>query len=45
MQSLARKIKRGHARLKESPFVKNEDGTPKMQLERKSKRGHWIIVN
>jgi hypothetical protein len=41
MQSLNRQIKRGHARLKESSFVKNEDGTPKIILEKKSKRGRW----
>jgi hypothetical protein len=41
MQSLQRQIKRGHARLKESLFVKNEDGTPKVILEKRSKRGIW----
>jgi len=41
MQSLQRKIKRGHARVKESEFVKNEDGTPKVILEKRSKIGIW----
>ena len=41
MQSLQRQIKRGHARLKKSEFVKNEDGTPKEILEKRSKRGIW----
>ena len=42
MQSLQRQIKRGHARLSESPFVKNQDGTPKIILEKKTKRGRWV---
>lgn len=41
MQSLQRQIKRGHARVKESEFVKNEDGTSKVILEKRSKRGIW----
>lgn len=41
MQSLQIQIKRGHARLKTSEFVKNEDGTPKIILDKKSKRGIW----
>ena len=41
VQSLQRKIKRGHARVKMSEFVKNEDGTPKVIIEKRSKRGIW----
>ena len=41
MQSLQRQIKRGHARLTESLFIKNEDGSPKIILEKRSKRGKW----
>ena len=36
MQSLQRQIKRGHTRVKMSEFVKNEDGTPKIILEKRS---------
>jgi hypothetical protein len=43
MQSLQRQLKRGHARLKESSFVKNEDGTPKILLEKRTKRGRWYL--
>ena len=39
MQSLQRQIKRGHVRVKMSEFVKNEDGTPKVIIEKRSKRG------
>ena len=42
MQSLQRRIKKGHARLSESPFVKNEDGSPKIMIEKKTKRGRWV---
>ena len=41
MQSLQRQIKRGHARVSTSEFVKNQDGTPKVILEKRSKRGKW----
>ena len=41
MLSLQRQIKRGHVRLKTSEFAKNEDGTPKVILEKRSKRGIW----
>ena len=41
MQSLQRQIKRGHARLKKSKFVKNEYGTPKVILEKRIKIGIW----
>ena len=41
MQSLQRQIKKGHARVKMSEFVKNEDGTPKVIIEKRSKRGIW----
>ena len=41
-QSLNRQIKRGHLKLEESKFVKNEDGTPKITFKRRSKRGRWI---
>ena len=41
MQSLQRQIKRGHAKISFSEFIKNPDGTPKMIIEKKSKRGRW----
>ena len=41
MQSWQRQIKRGRAKVKESEFVKNEDGTPKVIIEKRSKRGIW----
>ena len=34
MQSLQRQIKRGHVRVKMSEFVKNEDGTQKVIIEK-----------
>jgi hypothetical protein len=43
MQSLQRQIKRGLARFKTSEFVKNPDGTPKILIEKKSKRGRWYL--
>lgn len=43
MQSLNRQIKKGNAKLKQSSFVKNQDGTPKIILEKKSKRGRWYL--
>ena len=41
MQSLQRQIKRGRAKVKVSEFVKNEDGTPKVIIEKRSERGIW----
>lgn len=43
MQSLQRRIKRGHARLTEQKFVTNSDGSPKILLEKRTKRGVWYI--
>lgn len=42
MKSLQRKIKRGKARFIELPFSKNEDGTNKILIQRKTNRGRWI---
>ena len=42
MQSLQRQIKRGHVRVKMSEFVKNEDGSAKLIVEKRTKRGKWI---
>ena len=42
MKSLQRRIKRGKARLIKSDFVKNEDGTDKVILKRKTTKGRWI---
>jgi hypothetical protein len=42
MKSLQRRINRGHARLIESSFVKNEDGSNKITIQKKTKRGRWI---
>jgi len=45
MNRLHRKIKRNKARVVKSEFVKNQDGTPALILQRKSTRGRWINVN
>lgn len=42
MRSLQRRLKRGKARLMELPFIKNEDGTNKVIVQRKTNRGRWI---
>ena len=42
MKSLQRRIKRGHARLIESTFVKNEDGSNKIIIQNRTKRGRWV---
>ena len=42
MKSLQRRIKRGHVRLVELPFIKNEDGSNKVIMQRKTTRGKWI---
>jgi len=43
-QSFTRKIKRGIIRTKFSEFLTNPDGTPKMIIERKSKRCRWMLA-
>jgi len=42
MKSLQRRIKRGHARLLELPFLKLPDGSNKIIVQRKTTRGRWI---
>jgi hypothetical protein len=42
MRSLQRRLKRGHARLVELPFIKNEDGSNKIIVQKKTKRGRWV---
>jgi len=42
MQSLQRQIKRGHAKVSLSDFIKNEDGSAKLIVEKRTKRGKWI---
>jgi hypothetical protein len=42
-QSFGRKIKRGHVRTKLSDFAVNLDGTPKLIIERRTKRGRWVL--
>ena len=42
MRSLQRRIARGHARLLESKFIKNEDGSNKITIQKRTKRGRWI---
>ena len=43
-QSIFRQVKRGHVRFKESQFVKNLDGTPKLIKERRTSRGKWVLA-
>ena len=42
MRSLQRRIKRNKARLLELPFIKNEDGSNKVIVQRKTNRGRWV---
>ena len=42
MKSLQRRIKRGHARLLEYNFIKNEDGSNKIIIQKRTKRGYWV---
>lgn len=44
VQSSARKIKRGHLRFL-SLFIKNQDGTDAIIMQRKTTRGKWLNVN
>ena len=42
MRSLQRRIKRNKARLLELPFLKNDDGSNKIIVQRKTTRGRWV---
>lgn len=41
-QSVARKVKRNLLRFIEIPFIKNEDGTNKIIMQRRTSRGRWV---
>lgn len=41
-QSTGRKIKRKLLRFMELPFLKNEDGSNKVIMQKKTKRGKWV---
>lgn len=44
MKSLQRRLKRNRARIMELPFLKNEDGSNKIIIQRRSTRGRWINI-
>ena len=43
-QSDSRKVKRGHLRLVKSKLFFNQDLTPKIETQQRTKRGFWNIV-
>lgn len=44
-QSLQRQIKKGKVKVYESQFIVNPDGTKRIVLKKKTKRGKWEIIN
>lgn len=42
MKSLQRRIKRGHAKIIVSQFIKNHDGSDKLIIQKRTKRGRWV---
>jgi len=42
MKSLQRRIKRGHSKIEISETVKNIDGSKKLIVYNKTKRGLWV---
>lgn len=41
-QSVARKVKRNLLRFMEIPFIKNEDGSNKVIMQRRTSSGRWV---
>jgi hypothetical protein len=45
MKSLQRSIKRGNVKIYQSTYIVNHDGTKRIVLKKKTKRGKWEIIN